>query len=81
MLFNFQKKKNPFWSIWVILNHIDIGQDFCMIYSNDLFEVLHSMGQMGKLSLWCWWVIWIKLSQICAILCLMIRSRDICEIL
>ena len=81
MLFNFQKKKNPFWGIWVILNHIDIGEDFCMIYSNDLFEVLQSMGQMGKLSLWCWWVIWITLSQICATLCLMIRSRDICEIL
>ena len=51
-----------------------------MIYSNDLFEVF-SIGQMGKISLLWKWVIWIKLSQIYALLYLMIHSKDICEML
>ena len=51
-----------------------------MIYSNDLFEVF-SIGQMGKISLLRKMVIWIKLSQIYALLYLMIHSKDICEML
>ena len=51
-----------------------------MIDANDLFEVF-SMGQVGKISLWGKWVIWIKFSQIYATLYLMIHSKDISEML
>ena len=51
-----------------------------MIYSNDLFEVF-SMAQMGKISLWGKWVIWIKLPQSYVTLCLLIHTKGICEML
>ena len=52
-----------------------------MVYSNDLFKMLSSMGQMGKISLSGKWVIWSKLPYIYATLYLIIHSKDICEML